>query len=227
MAEATTATSGEFALISKLRERLEGASGERSAVAAEVEIGSGDDAAVTVPSGATVTSVDLAVEGVHFRRETAPLRSIGHKALAAALSDIAAMGAVAGEAYVQLGLPPDLDDEGCLEIADGMASVLTEHGVVALGGDISRAPVLLLAVTVVGHAASAEAVVRRSGARPGDVVCVTGDLGRAGAGLQLLSSPRSPTPSRRPSPRSSSPPSSTHGRSWARVVFSPRWGQPR
>ena len=189
MAEATTATSGEFALISKLRERLEGASGERSAVAAEVEIGSGDDAAVTVPSGATVTSVDLAVEGVHFRRETAPLRSIGHKALAAALSDIAAMGAVAGEAYVQLGLPPDLDDEGCLEIADGMASVLTEHGVVALGGDISRAPVLLLAVTVVGHAASAEAVVRRSGARPGDVVCVTGDLGRAGAGLQLLEQP--------------------------------------
>jgi thiamine-monophosphate kinase len=179
-------SSAEFQLIAKLRERLEGARGERSAAAAEVVAGSGDDAAITVPSGATVTSVDLAVEGVHFRRETSQPRAIGHKALAAALSDLAAMGAVAGEAYVQLGLPEDFGEDACLELADGLAALASEHGVAVLGGDISRAPVLIIAVTAVGHAASPGALVRRSGAREGDLLCVTGELGGAAAGLALL-----------------------------------------
>jgi len=185
--EAATAT--EFELIAKLRERLERARGERLAGTAAVVAGSGDDAAITVPTGATVTSVDLAVEGVHFRRETATPEAIGRKALAAALSDLAAMGAIAGEAYVQLGLPEDIHEEEVLGLADGMAGVAASTGVEILGGDISRAPVVLAAVTVVGHAGSAGELVRRSGASVGDVVCVTGDLGAAGAGLVLLEDP--------------------------------------
>jgi thiamine-monophosphate kinase len=190
VAEATAAISGEFALISKLRERLEGAGGERSAVCAEIVVSSGDDAAVTVPRGATVTSVDLAVDGVHFRRSTASPRAIGHKAAAAALSDLAAMGATAGEIYVQLGLPEDLDEEGCLELADGIAEVAAASGAVVLGGDLARAPVLVLALTVVGHAPSKDVLVTRAGAAAGDLVCVTGELGGAAAGLALLERPQ-------------------------------------
>ena len=154
-----------------------------------MELGSGDDAAVTVPPGATVTSVDLAIEDVHFRRSTAPPRSIGHKALAAALSDLAAMGAEPGEAYVQLGVPADLEVAACLELADGIAEVAGRYGVEVLGGDVSRASSLVLAVTVVGHAGATSEVVRRSGARAGDVVAVTGELGGAAAGLALIERP--------------------------------------
>ncbi|HWO47106.1 MAG TPA: AIR synthase related protein, partial [Solirubrobacterales bacterium] len=89
---------GEFELLAKLRERL-------PKDGPQVKLGSGDDAAVTVPGGATATSVDAIVEGVHFRRGEADLRTVGRKALATALSDLAAMGAEAGEAYVVLGAP--------------------------------------------------------------------------------------------------------------------------
>jgi thiamine-monophosphate kinase len=181
----------EFELIAKLRERLgapaDGGGFER--IASRVAVGSGDDAAVTVPGGATATSVDLLIEDVHFRRDTAPLRSIGHKALAAALSDLAAMGAEAGEAYVQLGIPEDIGEAECLEIADGLAAVARADGVDVVGGDLSRAPALTLAITVVGHASAAADLVQRAGAAAGDVVCVTGEVGGAAAGLILLERP--------------------------------------
>src|SRR4051795_9153268 len=135
---------GEFELLARIRERLP-ASGPR------IHLGSGDDAAVSVPGGATATSVDALVEGVHFRRDRATLSQIGHKALATALSDLAAMGAEPGEAYVVLGIPADLGEDECLELLDGMLAVAGATGTTLAGGDLTASPVLSLAVTVVGH----------------------------------------------------------------------------
>jgi thiamine-monophosphate kinase len=170
---------GEFELLARIRERLP-AAGPR------IRLGSGDDAAITVPEGATATSVDALVDGVHFRRGDATAAQIGHKALATALSDLAAMGAEAGEAYAVLGLPGDFGEDECVDLLEGMLGLAESTGTNLVGGDITRSPVLFLAITVVGHAPSAGALVSRGGATPGDVLVLTGDLGGAGAGLALL-----------------------------------------
>jgi thiamine-monophosphate kinase len=173
---------GEFELLAKLRERL-------PSDGARVKLGSGDDAAVTVPGGATATSVDAIVEGVHFRREETGLHEIGRKALATALSDLAAMGAEAGEAYVVLGAPPAFPEGDFLALLDGLLELASETGTTLAGGDVTRAPVLTLAVTVVGHAGAAERLVTRAGAQPGDLLVLTGEIGGAAAGRLLLDDP--------------------------------------
>ena len=170
---------GEFELLARLRERL-------PPPGPQVRLGMGDDAAVTVPAGATATSVDAIVEGVHFRRDRASLRSIGRKGLATALSDLAAMGAAPGEAYVILGIPADLDEDGALEVLDGIGEQALATGTALAGGDVTRSPALSLSFTVVGHAAAPEQLVARGGAAPGDRIVVTGELGGAAAGLLLL-----------------------------------------
>ena len=170
---------GEFELLAKLRERLP-QDGSR------VRLGSGDDAAVTVPDGATATSVDAIVEGVHFRRGEAGLGTIGRKALATALSDLAAMGAEAGEAYVVLGAPAGFGEDEFLELLDGLLALAAETGTTLAGGDVTRAPALTLAVTVVGHAPAPEQLVTRAGAQPGDLLVLTGEIGGAAAGRLLL-----------------------------------------
>jgi len=173
---------GEFEFLAKLRERL-------PPDGPQIKLGSGDDAAVTAPAGATATSVDAVVDGVHFHRGEAELSTIGRKALATALSDLAAMGAEAGEAYVVLGAPADFGEGDFLSLLDGILELAGETGTTLAGGDVTRAPALTLAVTVVGHAPSPDSFVARSGAQPGDLLVLTGEIGAAAAGRLLLEQP--------------------------------------
>ena len=170
---------GEFDLIARLVERLPSAS-------PRLRLGSGDDAAVVEGGRTSATTVDAVVEGVHFTLPEFPLAAVGRKALASALSDLAAMGADPGEAYVVLAAPDSLGSDALLEVADGIAEVAEREGVAIAGGDFTRGPALVLAVTCVGYEGEVP-LVGRGGAEAGEVVVVTGELGGAAAGLQLLS----------------------------------------
>lgn len=174
---ATLADVGEFGLISALVEIFP--QGE------QVLVGPGDDAAVLrVRQGHVVVSTDLMVEGRHFRREWAEAGDIGHRAAAQNLSDINAMGGRATSLTVGLAAPPDLPVAWALDFARGFAEECALVGASVVGGDLTRAGEVVIAVTVLG--ACTQAPVLRSGARPGDVLALCGRQGWAAGGLTVL-----------------------------------------
>lgn len=179
---------GEFGLIDRLQATLGDAADARDLV-----LGMGDDAAVYRVGGAGgdgksrvhVVTTDALVEGVHFDRTYVPLRALGWKAIATNVSDVVAMNARPKFATVALGLPNNLSVEGAEALYRGIAQACDRYGLAVIGGDTTASARLTLSVTVIGEAQEDE-IVTRSGAQPGDLLCVTGDLGSAAAGLQVL-----------------------------------------
>ena len=168
---------GEFALIETLTGGVASAPG--------VLIGPGDDAAAIATTGTLLSSVDVLVEGVHFRRAWAEARDVGRKSVAVNVADIEAMGGRAVGMLVGFSAPGDLPVTWAREFADGLRTECAAAGVALLGGDVTRARDVTVAVTVLGVTDGVEPV-RRSGAQPGDVVALTGRVGWAGAGLLVL-----------------------------------------
>jgi thiamine-monophosphate kinase len=175
------AETGEFGLIARVTARLGVTSGGPALV------GPGDDAAVVAaPDGRVVASTDALVEGRHFRRDWSSALDVGHRAAAANLADIVAMGAVPTALLVALCAPPTLDARWAEELADGLAAEAALAGARVVGGDMSASPTLTIVVTALGDLQNL-APVRRDGARPGDVVTMAGRIGYAAAGYTVLS----------------------------------------
>jgi len=177
VSEPTARDLGEFGLIAAVTARLP--------LSSAVLLGPGDDAAVVaVPSGRVVATTDVLVEGVHFRRDWSTAQDVGHKAAAANLADVAAMGGRATALLVGLAAPPDLPVSWALGLADGLRDEAAVVGAVVVGGDTVTAAQVVVSVTALGELDGA--VVTRSGAQPGDLVVVAGRLGWSAAGLRLL-----------------------------------------
>jgi thiamine-monophosphate kinase len=151
-------------------------------------LGIGDDAAIIRKNEQQwwLLSIDSQIENVHFKREYTPPGMLGHKALAVNLSDIAAMGGRPRFALLSLNLPKNIERSFVDEVLAGMMALADEHSTVLIGGDIAAsASGVVITVTIIGECLAGRAL-RRDGAKPGDQIFVSGRLGLAVVGLQLL-----------------------------------------
>lgn len=177
---ASLSSLGEFGLIDRIRARFP--------QPAPPELGIGDDAALLNPSPGMqlVVSTDLLAEGVHFERSFGQLRLLGRKALAVNLSDLAAMGAKPRWFFLSLAIPAGFPLEEIEALLDGLAEQAAKHDVLLAGGDTCGSKSgLVISVTIMGEQRP-ELLLRRSGARPGDEIWISGALGDSALGLQLL-----------------------------------------
>jgi thiamine-monophosphate kinase len=175
----TLAAMGEFGLINRVTARL--------GTSPATLVGPGDDAAViVVPDGRVVATTDVLVEGRHFRCDWSSATDIGHRAAAANLADISAMGGVATALLVGLCMPPDLDPRWAEQLADGLSAEAEGVGAAVVGGDMASSQVITVAVTALGEL-NGPAPILRSGAEPGDIVAMAGRIGHAAAGYTVLS----------------------------------------
>lgn len=174
---------GEAALVDQILTDLAAA----GPAATSVPVGPGDDAAVVgAPDGRVVVTLDVLVEGRHFRRDWSAAADIGHRAAAANLIDVAAMGAQPTTVVLGLALPPDTDVAWVRELLAGVVQESARAGAVVVGGDVVRADAVTVAITALGDLEGRDPV-QRSGARVGDALAVAGRLGWAAAGLAVLS----------------------------------------
>jgi thiamine-monophosphate kinase len=172
---------GEFELIDRLNARFAQLSPQ-----AGTRLGMGDDAAL-VQSGDTLWAIttDSLIEGTHFTQAIWPATSVGHRALAVNLSDLAAMGATPQNVLLSLALRPELELSWFDDFLEGFARSCERYKVQVIGGNLSRSQQTMISVTAMGSVKQAHAKLR-SGAKAGDLICVTGKLGDAGAGLEIL-----------------------------------------
>ena len=171
---------GEFGLIDLLAEMVGGVQDEH------LLIGIGDDAAAWQGDASIqLATVDSFIQDVHFPSGIASWQELGWKAMAANLSDIAAMGGVPRYALASLALPEDTEVDDVTALYTGMLDLAQQYGVAIIGGDISRAPIVIITVTVLGSS-QRKPLLTRSAAKPGELIAVTGYLGAAAAGLEML-----------------------------------------
>lgn len=176
-ADSTLSGLGEFAVIDRLVTGRRQPSG--------VTLGPGDDAAVVAaPDGRTVVCTDMLVENRHFRLDWSSPHDVGRKAVAQNAADIEAMGARSTAFVVGFGAPGDTEASHAVELADGMWHEAELMGAGIVGGDVVAAPQWVISVAALGDLGGRDPV-RRSGARPGDILAVAGELGRSEAGYQL------------------------------------------
>ncbi len=175
---------GEFALIDRLATLIQQTESQLSTL----KKGIGDDCAVIeLPNGKLqVISTDLLIEQIHFDLLTTPLEHLGAKAISVNVSDICAMNAKPLYATMSIGLSNNISVEMVEQIYDGAARVAKQYGVAIVGGDTSASITgLVISVTIVGEV-DADKITYRSGAKSGDFICITGDVGRSFAGLKVL-----------------------------------------
>lgn len=173
---------GEFGLIQRIRDAMPAGRG--------VRIGIGDDAAwVDHPSGSSLVTADLLIENIHFKLKWISLYELGYKSLAVNLSDIAAMGGSPAYAVLSVGIPRNFDSNKIDQFYRGVRALARASGVAVVGGDTNVAPMLIISVCAIG--APPRRPIRRSGAKVGDDIYVTGTLGDAALGLKLLQAGKS------------------------------------